>query len=89
MTLHDDDDRCGPCGNTGERIEKVGDRWVWTGEPCPDCCSAGEVLHDPDCPMTNSDPETRTICTCDGSQWYAEDGSHRTVPEGGGDKDEA
>jgi hypothetical protein len=45
----------------------------------------GDALHDPDCPMTNSDPAARTSCICDRSQWATEDGSHRTVPEGSGD----
>lgn len=40
-------------------------------------------LHDPDCPMTNRDPAAREGCVCDQAMHYADDGSHRTVPEGG------
>lgn len=41
------------------------------------------TLHDPDCPMTNSDEESRTVCICDDAMHADADGSHRTVPVGG------
>lgn len=42
------------------------------------------ALHVGDCPMTNSDPESRTVCVCDAyehERTYLEGGGGLEVPE--------